>query len=210
MFWNRNKEAAQKKLPAPTTVPELVKKSPQFAKGVDAGTTPFLKAATKGSEKGEKTYDVRIFDPADAEARHIAVKDYNSLTGHEELIIGEGWYSDAAKNVDLNIKRQIPPPKLLTYGEILPQIEGLKEPGSSVFFYMSAGPGAGGPLGRGASVISLNTPLTAEGKKQKKYSIYGGNVVDMQPTDVTLKIFDSDKATDIAKWIAESQKPRFC
>jgi hypothetical protein len=90
--------------------------------------------------------------------------------------------------------------------EVLAQVEGLKEPGSSVFFSMSAGPAAGGPFGRGASIVKYNG---AGDKKQKKYTIYGANVIDMKPDKEGLKIFDSDKAKDVAKWIAESQKPRF-
>ena len=68
--------------------------------------------------------------------------------------------------------------------------------------------GAGGPLGRGAAIIRLNS--AAEGKKTKKYVIYGATVVDMQPTKNENKIFDSDKAEDVAKWVFQSHKPRFC
>ena len=91
--------------------------------------------------------------------------------------------------------------KILTREEILRKIEALTEPGSTVFFYLSQGPLPGGPLGRGAAVIELNPAYP--GKKQKKYIIYGAAVEGMQPQGKGGKIFDTDKAPDIAKWVKE-------
>jgi hypothetical protein len=208
MFWkNRGTDQKAVKLSGPREVPEPVKKYLISTNNIDPGTIPFLKAVTKNSEKEERTGDIRIFDPADAEARGVKVVDYNTLTGNRDMIIAEGSYNESTRKLEMNILSNIPKPQLFSYAEILTQIERLKEPGSSLFFFMAAGSGVGGPLGRGASVIILNPGIA--GKKQKKYSIYGTSVVNMQPAREQLKIFDSDNAKDIARWLAEAQQPRF-
>jgi hypothetical protein len=207
MFWKR-KDDQGPKLPGPKDIPDMVKKSPEFAQKIESGTIPFLKILVKNKEKEDKAFDFRIYDPADAEARLITIKNYTTLDEQQDMIIADGWYNDASKKVELTVKRPVPPVKLLTYNEILAQIEGLKEPGSSVFFYMAAGPSGGGPLGRGSTIVRLNAPDGE--KKQKKYSIYSANVINMQPSQSESKVFDADKTKDIAKWIAEGHKPRFC
>ncbi len=207
MFWKKDKDATAK-LSGPRDIPEVVKKYIASTNNIESDTLPFLKAVTKKSDKGDRAFDIRVFDPADAEAWGIKITDYNSLTSNPDLIIAEGWYDEATKKTEINILRQIPKPSFLKAEQIEPQIAALKDPGSSVFYYMAAGPGTGGPLGRGASVVTLNPPGE---KKQKKYTIYGTNVIKGQPDEKKLlKIWDSDKPKDIAKWLAEAQKPRFC
>jgi hypothetical protein len=208
MFWKSKENKKDDKLAAPRGLPEIVRKYLVANPKVDAEIVPFLKAVLKSGASGDKKVGIAIFDPNDAEARGIKVQDYNSLTEHPELILYEGWVDESTKLVELSPRKDIPNIKLFTYEEILQQIEGLKEPGSSVFFFMAAGNSAGGPLGRGAAVIKLNAP--AEGKKVRKYSIYGTSVIDMKPIASESIIFGSDKAKDIAKWVAEGHKPRFC
>ena len=209
MFWKRSeKEQKGAKLPGPRDLPEPVKKYLSSDQNMDAGIIPFLKAVTRGSEKGEKVVDIRIFDPSDAEARNVKVQNYDTLSQNPEMIISEGWFDEASKKVELTSKNPVPRVKLFTRDEILRQIEGLKDPGSSVFFYTAAGAGVGGPLGRGAAVIRLNAG-TSE-KKQKKYTAYGVSVINLQPVKTEMKIFDSDKAKEIADWVSEAHKPRFC
>jgi hypothetical protein len=208
MFWKSKENKKDDKLAAPRGLPEIVRKYLVANPKVDAEIVPFLKAVLKSGASGDKKVGIAIFDPNDAEARGIKVQDYNSLTEHPELILYEGWVDEPTKLVELSPRKDIPKIKLFNYEEILQQIEGLKEPGSSVFFFMAAGNSAGGPLGRGAAVIKLNAP--AEGKKVRKYSIYGTSVIDMKPIASESIIFGSDKAKDIAKWVAEGHKPRFC
>jgi hypothetical protein len=213
MFWKRKDSgqkdnAGQVKLAGPKDISEAVKKSLLSTGMIDPDIIPFLKSLSKPDENNPGKSTIRIFDPADAEARGVKIKDYLSLDEEPEMIIAEGQYDESSKAAKMEIKRSIPKYNLLTYDEILSQIEGLKEPGESVFFFMSAGTGAGGPLGRGAAVIKLNDPQAD--KKAKKYTIYGCNVINNQPTKDLLKIFDSDKAKEVAKWTAEGQKPRFC
>jgi hypothetical protein len=204
MFWKK-KDAS--KLQGPKEIPEPIKKILLAQKEIDPGSVPFLKVAFKGNENGAKAQALRIFDPCDAEARKVVVKDFDSLSDNLAMIVAEGQYDDSTKKADINIKKALPSVKLLTLDEIQRQVEGLKEPGASAFFFMAAGPAAGGPLGRGCSIVRVNAQNGE--KKQKKYTIYGAGVIDMQPVKDELKIFDSDKAKDIAKWLVEAQKPRF-
>jgi len=210
VFWKRSNKEESKgaKLPGPRDVPEIAKKYIASNQMIDPGILPFLKAVTKPSAQEEKMTDIAIFDPSDAEARGVKVQNYDSLQSNPEMIIAEGHYSEIDKKVELTAKKAIPKVRLFTEAEILEQVEALKEPGSSVFFFMNAGTGVGGPLGRGAAVIRLNAPVA--GKKVPKYAVYGASVVDMAPTKTETKIWDSDKAKDVAKWVANAQKPRFC
>lgn len=209
MFGKRDdKEQKGPKLSGPKDVSGVVQKYLTSNGTVDPEIVPFLKQVVKSSEKGGGVYDIYIYDPADAEARGIQVKNYDILKANPNLIIAEGWFDEGAKKAELVLKNPVPKIKFLTYNEILTQIEGLQDSGSRVFFYINAGTGAGGPLGRGAALIKLNAPV--EGKKIKKYTAYGVSIIDMQPGQNEIKIFDSDRADQIAKWVSESHKPRFC
>lgn len=90
---------------------------------------------------------------------------------------------------------------ILTQQEIQKKIEELKEPGSTAFFYLGAGPSGGGPLGRGAAVIELNPSFP--GKKQKKYNIYCAAVEGTEPKGKGQVLWTSDKPKDISKWVKE-------
>jgi hypothetical protein len=210
MFWKRNNNEQQSlNLAKPIPVPDTVNKNLLQNKIVDAELLPFLKAVAKNSEKGGKVKDMLIFDPADAEARGIKTLNYDSVKSNSAMIIAEGWLDEATKKVEFIQKKNLPKMQFLTYEDILKKIQELKEPGSSVFFYVAAGGGTGGPLGRGAALVRINTPDGA--KKNKKYSISFVDIVDMQPTNnIGTNIFDSDKPIEIAKWVADTHKSRFC
>ena len=46
-------------------------------------------------EGGDKdTFEVRVFDGTQAASQKITVKDYDSLNGHPELILYDGWYNN--------------------------------------------------------------------------------------------------------------------
>ena len=204
MFWKKDKD--QTKQARPRDLPDFVKKYVESKQLVDNGCLSFLKVVVKPGESGVK--NIYIFDPSDAEAREIKVENYDSLTANPALIMLEGSMNEAEKKVDLAAKQAIPKIKFFTEDEIQQQIEGLKDPGSSVFFFVNAGTGSGGPLGRGCAIVKVNA--SADGKKIKKYSVYGASVIDMHPAKNESKIYDSDKPKDIAKWVATSHKERFC
>jgi hypothetical protein len=144
MFWKRSNKDEKKneKLPTlsgPRDIPEHVKKYLASDRIIDANLVPFLKAVIKSSEKGGRIFDIRLFDPADARAKEIEVKDYDSLTGNPDLIVSEGSFDEASKKIELTMKNASIKVKLYSFQEILKQIEGLKEPGSSIMFYTSTG-----------------------------------------------------------------------
>jgi len=207
MFW-KNKEKNDAKLAGPRDLPDLVKKYLESTHTIDRATIPFLKAVLKPVADELKVWEIRIFDPSEAEASDIKIQDFGTLNEKPEMVIAEGKLDENAKKVDLAVKKTYSQFKFLTYDEILKQIEDLKEPGSSVFFYTNAGIGAGGPLGRGAALIRVREPVN--GKKIKKYGIYGVSIVNMQPTKNESLVFETDKVKDIANWVSESHKPRFC
>lgn len=201
MFWGKKsgKEGTKEKASGPQAIPGLVQKESVAEKKVDAEWPTFVKAVVRISPKGGGMQDIRIFDPDDAEARKVEVKDYTSLDAHPELIIYEGQFDEATKKVELQEKKKaamnVP---VLTEEEIRQKLEGLSQPGNTVFFYLAAGPRAGGPLGRGAVVVELNPNYPG---KKKKYILYRTDVVDMQPMGKGEELFDLDKAKDVAHWI---------
>jgi hypothetical protein len=205
MFWKKDKD--QKKLSRPRELPEFVKKYIEANQFVDVASLPFLKVVVKASENGNKNSEIIVYDPSDAEAREIKVENYESIKANPALIMLEGSVNESEKKVNLAAKKNIPKIKFYTEDEIVQQIEGLKTPNSSIYFFVNAGTGSGGPLGRGCAIVKLNSE---NGKKVKKYGIYGASVIDMQPSKNESKIFDSDKSKEVAKWIATSHKPRFC
>jgi hypothetical protein len=204
MFWNKNKD----KLAGPKDIPDAVKKKIESTQMIDSTILPFLKMVMKNNEKNQNVKDILIYDPGEAEAREIKVQNYDTIKAIPSMIIAEGTLDESSKSAEITNKRTIPKVKFFTDQEILQQIEGLKDPGSSVFFFVNAGTGAGGPLGRGCAVVRVNN--SSDGKKVKKYAIYGSSVIDMQPAKNESKIFDSDKASEVAKWISSSHKARFC
>ena len=61
-------------------------------------------------------------------------------------------------------------------------------------------------MGRGCAVVELTPPVA--GKKVKKYTIYTADVVDNQPVNKGSKVFDSDKAKNVAVWIKNAHHER--
>jgi hypothetical protein len=197
----------EEKMRKPQTIPEPVQKYMVSEFKLPADLVALLKAVLRKSPTAENTFDIRVYDESDSVARKVLVKDYTTLDEHPELTLYDGTYNDASKKAELRAKKKfewdIP---FLTEPEIKAKIEALSQPASSVFFYMARGGTHGGPLGMGAAVIELN-PSYAD-KKGKKYNIYTADVVDMQPVDKGLKLFDSNKPTEIAKWVKDSLHKR--
>ncbi len=195
------------KLPGPREIPGLVQNHLVAEKKLDPDIARILKAVVHKRENEQKAFDIRIFDDSDAAANQIQVKDFTTLDQHPNMIIYDGWFDEASKKVVLEEKRKaFQDTTIFTLEQIQQKIEGLSEPGSTVFFYMARGPSNGGPLGRGAAVVELSPQIP--GKKQKKYTIYCVDVVNMQPVGKGDKLFDSDKAKDVAKWVKEAHHKR--
>jgi hypothetical protein len=197
------------KLPGPREIPGLVQNHLLKEKKIEPDLARIFKAVGRQNDKGQKTFDIRIFDPEDATANKVEVKNFLSLDGHPNLIIYEGSYDEKEKKVELvqknSLSQDVP---ICSLEDILQKIEGLTEPGATTWFFMARGAGSGGPLGRGAVTIELTPPPAVPGKKYKKYTIYANDVIDMKPIGKGNKLFDSDKAKEVAKWTKEGHCKR--
>lgn len=196
------------KLAGPKEIPSVVQSYMQANKILDPDLVRLLKSVVKRKpENGQKAFYIRIFDEADALANKIQIKNYLTLDDHTKLIIYDGWFDEATRKVELVEKNKLSQEtQIFSLEEIVQKIEALSTPGNTVFFYMARGPANGGPLGRGAAVVELTPPI--ESKKVKKYTIYTTDVVDMKPVGKGDKLFNSDKAKEVAKWIKDAHHKR--
>jgi len=207
MFWGKKSVKEEEKHSGPRAIPELVQKHLVAEWKMDPVLVKLLKAVALKSATKETGLNIRVFDDSEAIAKKVQVNDYTSLDERPDLIIYDGWFDEESKQVKLEEKNRVNlDTTIFTEAEILQKIEALKEPGSTVFFYMATGSAHGGPLGMGAAVIELNPDYP--GKKQKKYNVYTTDVVDMQPTDKGQKAFGQDKAKDVASWVKNSHHKR--
>ena len=176
----------------------------------DADLAHILKAVIRrknGTSLKSKSFDIRLFDEEDALANKVDIKNYLTLDEHPNLIIFEGWYDESTAKVELEERNRVSQETtIFTEDEIIQKIESLTEPGSSVSFFMARGPACGGPLGRGAAIVQRTAPI--DGKKAKKYTIFTADVVDMKPVTRANRLYDSDKAKDVARWIKEAHHKR--
>jgi hypothetical protein len=209
MFWNKRlaNEEKKEKLSGPQAIPSLVQKYMVEGWKMDPDLLKLFDAVVlKGSAEGT-TFNIRIFDGSDALAKKVQVKNYTSLDEHPDLIIYEGQFDERLKQVKLEEKKKVNwDTPIFTEAEIQQKVEALREPGSTVFFYMARGSAIGGPLGMGSAVIELNPNYP--GKKQRKYIVYPTNVIDMQPAGKGEKLFDSDKSKDVARWVKQGHHKR--
>jgi hypothetical protein len=210
MFWGKKsvkEEAKGERLPGPQAIPGLVQKHLADERKMDPALMEFLEAVVLKSATQETGANIRLFDPSEALAKKVEVKDYTSLDERPDLVIYEGWFNEGSKQVKLEEKNSVNfDTAIFTEAEIREKIEALTEPGSTVFFYVAAGAGRGGPLGMGAAVIELNPNYP--GNKQKKYNAYTTDVVDMQPVGRTKKDFDFDKSKPAASWVKNLHRKR--
>ena len=207
MFWGKKPAKEQGKLSGPKEIPGPVQNYLVAERKMDPDLVKLLKAVVRKNATGETAFNIRVFDQSEGLAKKVEVKDYTSLDDCPDLIIYEGWFDERSKQVKLEEKKRVNwDTTILTESEIQQKVEGLSEPGSTVFFYMARGSAHGGPLGMGAAVIELNPNYP--GKKQKKYNVYIVDVVDMQPVGKGQKSFDFDKPKDIARWIKGAHHKR--
>ncbi len=201
------KKSDSEKLPAPRAITPMVEKYMISEMKINPEWIPLLRAVVRNSSNGDKKYDIRILDELDAKAKEVKVENFLTLNEHPDLILYEGWFDDGTKKVELIEKKKANlDTRIYNDGEITQQIEALKTPGSTIFFYQARGPGYGGPLGMGAAVVELNPAY--DGKKQKKYRIYFANVIDGKPVEKRSLTFQTDKVIDVTKFIKDGHVKR--
>jgi len=217
MFW-KSKEAENTKagkvsepavkatkLHGPTSIPGLVATYLTTEMKEEPNWVNHLMMVMLPNHHGTEAFDIRIFDPEEASAKKVKVKDYTSLDQHPDLILYEGWFDKESKHVELTGKASLTASHnatIFSQDEILQKVESLNGTGNTVFFYLAGSPASGGPFGRGAGVVEVNPNYP--GPKEKKYNLYADDVGDTgQPVGKRQKLFDSDKSKEIAAWIKE-------
>jgi len=107
MFWKKrpaNEERPKaEKLPRPKDIPELAGRYLVVEMGKDPDWVWKLKGAVRqrSKSKTEDSFDVRVFDEAQAAAKKVTVKDYTSLDEHPDLILYEGWFDKKSMKAEL-------------------------------------------------------------------------------------------------------------
>ena len=174
---------------------------------MDEDMTNALHIVMRKMPEKEKGYTYRVFDTEEAEAISFPIRDYTDLDRHPELILYEGSIDEDSGHIEMTERRKLEyDVPLLTVKEITEKIENLAEPGSSVFFYQARGPGAGGPLGRGAAIVELNPEY--KNKKVSKYIVYTSNMVGKNLVGERRKLWRSNNIDKIAEWIKYAHHKR--
>jgi hypothetical protein len=198
MFWGKKSAKEDRKLLGPKEIPGVVQNYLAVERKMDPDLVKLLRAVERKSTTGMTS--IRIFDESEAMAKKVQVNDYSFLDDHTDLILYEGSFDAGTKQVKLEEKKKMDwNTPIFSQAEIQQKVEGLKEPGSTVFFYTCRGGNHGGPLGMGAAVIELNPNYP--GKKEKKYNMYLVDVIGMEPVARGAKAYESDKPKDIARWV---------
>lgn len=89
MFWKKSKSG----LPGPKDLPNPVGREIVTDLGGNPDKIWLFKAVMRPREGEKDTFEVRVFDPAQAASQRITVLDYDTLTEHPELILYEGWFN---------------------------------------------------------------------------------------------------------------------
>ncbi len=97
MFWKRKDDFGKTKVSGPKDIPELAGRCMVVEGKKDPDWVWRLKGVVYPAGK-KKTFYCRVFDEAQATKAGVKVKDWNSLDGHPDLILWEGYF-DKETNV---------------------------------------------------------------------------------------------------------------
>ncbi|MDF1593785.1 MAG: hypothetical protein P1P89_19940 [Desulfobacterales bacterium] len=108
-FWQKKEgEASSRpgevKLPGPKGMPEQVGRYLVVRLGQDPDWVWNLRSVSCPHLEKKEFFDVRIFDENHAIMKNVTVKNYNSLEGHPELILYEGWYNKKTMKAEVKTK----------------------------------------------------------------------------------------------------------
>lgn len=99
MFWKKKEsKEGEEKLPGPKDIPELVGRYLVVQKKNDPDWVWRLKGVVRPTQK-KKAFYCRVFDEGQTTRTGLKVKDWNSLDGHPELIIWEGYFDRETNEV---------------------------------------------------------------------------------------------------------------
>jgi len=89
MFWRKKKPG---ELPPPDEIPEPLARHLIVTMNQDPDWVWSLRSALRPWPEDEDRLDFRLFDGKKAASRNIAVKDYESLSEHRDMILFEGIF----------------------------------------------------------------------------------------------------------------------
>jgi hypothetical protein len=89
MFWSKKANG----LFPPKTIPDPVGRYLVVSLGKNPDWVWNLKAAMRSNGADKDTFEVRVFDAAQAADKGIKVHDYHTFDEHPEMILYEGWFN---------------------------------------------------------------------------------------------------------------------
>lgn len=95
-----------KKLPKPKDLPTGVGRFLVVDMKLDPDWVWNLKSVSAPRED-RSSFDIRIFDEAEASAKDVWIKDFATLENHRDLILFEGWYDKNTWKMDIHDVRNV-------------------------------------------------------------------------------------------------------
>ena len=111
MFWRKKspeEKAKEKKREKEVKKIEGALWGYMVSRGVTVDVLQNLRRVERNGEVEDKSATmIRIFDPAAADKKGIAIDDYQSLDNHPELILYEGYYREVSGHAtDIRIEKK--------------------------------------------------------------------------------------------------------
>lgn len=109
-FWEKKGEGSDaqggqvKKLPRPKELPSELGRFLVVNLKEDPDWVWSLRCVVRQREGKKTEFDVRVFDMNSVAAKGLTVKSYDSLEGHPEAILFEGWYDKNTHQTELHRK----------------------------------------------------------------------------------------------------------
>ena len=104
-FWSRGKSAdkppAAKKASGPKELPQQVGQHLIVKRKEDPDYVWSLRCVMQLREDDPDLFDIRLFNPEQADDLGIRVANYASLEDHPEMVIWQGWYGKRTQEVGL-------------------------------------------------------------------------------------------------------------
>lgn len=104
-FWAKKdqKEGGinRESLPKPQGIPEVVGRHLVVEMKKDPDFVWKLMAAKRPKPENKNAFDVRVYSAAEAGAKGVNIKNFDTLDSVPELILFEGWYDKGANTAKL-------------------------------------------------------------------------------------------------------------
>ena len=105
-FWQKatqieTPKANEKKLPGQKSINDLVGRHLVIEFGKNPDWVWNLKNVLRQRPEAESSFDVRVFNQAEAAEKKVDVKNYLTLDEHPDLILFEGWFDKKSQKIEL-------------------------------------------------------------------------------------------------------------